>query len=66
MKELMKAYLAITAGAVIGIVFSYPLQAGLNHIAKVMCKDNPDRGLVKYKDPVFPQEKFACIPRKYI
>lgn len=67
MKDFTTAFAVITASAALGIGLCYPIQAGLNHVAVVMCKNNPEKGLIHYKDTVFPgQEKIACVPRKYI
>lgn len=67
MNDLMRSYSAIAVGVVTAYVLSYPLQAGLNNLAVHICKNNPDKGLVQYKDPVFVgQVKLACINKKYI
>jgi hypothetical protein len=63
MNDLMKAYSAIGAGVLVAFVLSYPLQSGLNQLAKHICQNNDQRHLVKYTDPVFPgQVKEACVP----
>jgi hypothetical protein len=67
MNELMRSYCAIGAGVAIAYVLSYPLQTGLNNLAVHICKNNPDKGLIQYKDNIFVgQMKLACIPKKFI
>jgi hypothetical protein len=67
MKDFFVGATVMAGACLIGWGLCFPLQHGLNYIAVKTCEHSSDRGLMTYRDTIFPgQVKVACVERKYL